>query len=33
LPNYVFTTESDKIKVCVWDSETSTWSSDYIDDL
>mmetsp|Transcript_5836 Transcript_5836/g.9352 ORF Transcript_5836/g.9352 Transcript_5836/m.9352 type:complete len:302 (-) Transcript_5836:804-1709(-) len=33
LPDYVFTTEKDEIKVGVWDEETKTWSSDYIEDL
>jgi hypothetical protein len=33
LPDYVFITENDEVKIGVWDEETQTWSSDYIDDL
>jgi hypothetical protein len=33
LPEYVFTTESDKLKVGVWDSEKMCWNSDHIEDL
>jgi hypothetical protein len=33
LPDYVFTTEKDEIKVGVWDDDQQQWSSDYIQDL
>lgn len=33
LPDYVFTTENDEIKIGVWDAELNCWSSDFIDDL
>jgi hypothetical protein len=33
LPDYVFTTEDDAVKVGVWDSEKQEWSTDYIEDL
>lgn len=33
LPDYVFTSESDDIKVGVWDKETNEWSADFIEDL
>lgn len=33
LPDYVFTTEDDAVKVGVWDAEKSEWSVDYIEDL
>ena len=33
LPDYVFTTEKDEIKVGVWDEDQQCWSMDYIEDL
>ena len=33
LPDYVFITENDEVKIGVWDDEQKAWSSDYIDDL
>jgi cancer susceptibility candidate protein 1 len=33
LPEYVFTTSKDEIKVGVWDDEQNLWSADYIEEL
>ena len=33
LPEYVFTTENDDIKIGVWDEEQQQWSTDYIEEL
>jgi hypothetical protein len=33
LPDYVFTTENDELKVGVWDEKELTWQTDLIDDL
>lgn len=33
LPETVFTTENDEIQVGVWDAESRTWSTEYIEDL
>ena len=33
MPDYVFTSESDDIKVGVWDAENQAWTADFIEDL
>ena len=33
LPEYVYTSDNDDIKVGVWDKETNVWSADFIEDL
>jgi hypothetical protein len=33
LPDYIFTTPKDEIKVGIWDEDQNVWSSDYIEDL
>lgn len=33
LPDYVFITENDDVKIGVWDEAQQVWSSDYIEDL
>lgn len=33
LPDYIFITENDDIKVGVWDEKEETWATELIDDL
>jgi len=33
IPDYVFTTEDDAVKVGVWDAEKQEWSDNDIEDL